>query len=331
LYHDIGKMQKAEYFVENQRAGSNPHNNLKPKMSALIIANHVKKGLELAKENNLPERVVNFIPTHHGTARIEYFYRKAVEQTDPNDPPILESEFRYPGPRPNSKETGILMLADSIEAASRSLDDPTHNRLKSLIDLIFKERIEDGQLDNTDLTFRDLRQIKDKFLQMLMGIYHVRVKYPDQDEESTEETQSVVALPDDVGPDTYETVSILWENDVIGTPEQSVSAEQLRSLPGVRETRAPRPDVAEASPHHRSGRPRPVVGDGATSDADAAEPDPTDSSDFDPDAAKGRKPDSTESAAGTNVPDDSTESPNGAPETDGDEAQKGAEKETKDS
>ena len=248
LYHDIGKMQKAEYFVENQRTGSNPHDNLKPKMSALIIANHVKKGLELAKENNLPERVVNFIPTHHGTARIEYFYRKAVEQTDPNDPPILESEFRYPGPRPNSKETGILMLADSIEAASRSLDDPSHSRLKSLIDLIFKERIEDGQLDDTELTFRDLRQIKDKFLQMLMGIYHVRVKYPDQDEETGDEPVPVVSVPTDIDPDMYDAVSIFWEKDALGTPEQSVSAEQLRDLPGVRKTRAPRPDIAEASP-----------------------------------------------------------------------------------
>lgn len=254
LYHDIGKMQKAEYFVENQRAGSNPHDNLKPKMSALIIANHVKKGLELAKEHNLPERVVNFIPTHHGTARIEYFYRKAVEQAHPDDPPILESEFRYPGPRPNSKETGILMLADSIEAASRSLDDPTHNRLKSLIDLIFKERIEDGQLDDTDLTFRDLRQIKDKFLRMLMGIYHVRVKYPDQEEETDDEARPVVSVPEDIDPEMYAAVAVSWDRDVFGTPEQSVSVEQLRKIPGVRKTRAPRPDIAEASPHHRAPR-----------------------------------------------------------------------------
>ena len=305
LYHDVGKMQKAEYFVENQRTGSNPHDNLKPKMSALIIANHVKKGLELAKEYNLPERVVNFIPTHHGTARIEYFYRKAVEQTDPDEPPVLESEFRYPGPRPNSKETGILMLADSIEAASRSLDDPTHNRLKSLIDLIFKERIDDGQLDDTDLTFRDLRQIKDKFLKMLMGIYHVRVKYPDQDEEMGEEPQPAVSVPKDVDPDMYAAVSILWEKDLIGTPEQSVSAEQLRSLPGVRETRAPRPDIAEASPHHRSGRPRPDVGNGApdtsTSDATAS---------------------GSMSAEDKNA-DDTAPSSNGAPRTNGDDAQQG--------
>lgn len=254
LYHDIGKMKKPEYFVENQRSGVNPHDRLKPRMSALIIASHVKEGLELAKEHHLPERVVNFIPTHHGTARIEYFYRKAMEQVDPNDSPVLESEFRYPGPRPNSKETGILMLADSIEAASRSLDDPTHNRLKSLIDLIFKERIEDNQLDDTGLTFKDLRQIKDTFLQMLLGIYHVRVKYPDQEEEE-QETISYVSLPSGASSRPYEGVSVIWEKDLIGPPESAIQVECIRELPGIRKTRAPKQDIAEASPHHRSTRP----------------------------------------------------------------------------
>jgi hypothetical protein len=276
LYHDIGKMKKPEYFVENQRSGSNPHDRLKPRMSALIIASHVKEGLEMAKEEGLPNRVLKFIPTHHGTARIEYFYRKAVEQTDEDDSPVLESEFRYPGPRPDSKETGIMMLADSVEAASRSLDDPTHKRLKSLIDLIFKERIEDGQLDDTDLTFQDLSRIKDTFLQMLLGIYHVRVKYPDQEEEEPEEEPPVVSVPPDLDRDIYDTVSILWDQDVIGTPEQSVSSAQIRRVPGIRDPRAPRTEVAEASPHHRSSRPRPgapsVTGDGAqTSSAGSPE------------------------------------------------------------
>lgn len=183
LYHDIGKMLKPEYFVENQRPDSNPHTQLKPRMSALIIASHVKEGLEMGRQYNLPQRVLDFIPMHHGTTRIEFFYRKAVDQRKEGDPEILESEFRYPGPRPDSKETGILMLADSIEAASRSLTDPTHKRLETLIDMIFTARIEDGQLDRTDLTFRDLSQIKETFLSMLLGIYHVRVKYPGQDQE----------------------------------------------------------------------------------------------------------------------------------------------------
>jgi len=256
LYHDIGKMQQPEYFVENQSAGSNPHDDIKPRMSALVIARHVKQGLEMAKEAGLPKRVQKFIPMHHGTARIEYFYRKAIEQTDAEAAPVLESEFRYPGPKPDSKETGILMLADSVEAASRSLDQPTHKRLQSLIDLIFKERIEDGQLDDTDLTFRDLRRIKETFLQMLMGIYHVRVKYPDQEEETADE-EEVSTLVSSKTRARDEAISILYEQDVWGTPEQSISAERLRKLPGVHSPRAPRPELAQASPYRVD-----AVGDG---------------------------------------------------------------------
>jgi hypothetical protein len=242
-------MLKPEYFVENQR-GTNPHDQLKPRMSALIIASHVKEGIEMAKEYNLPRRVLHFIPTHHGTSRIEYFYRKAVEQTSEENSRVLESEFRYPGPRPDSKETGILMMADSIEAASRSLDEPTHNRLKSLIDLIVREHIEDGQLDNTNLTFRDLAQIKDTFLSMLTGIYHVRVKYPEQDEEApdTEVIESIVEKGPDEG---REGSSVVLEENIWGTPEQGISAEQLRELPGVRDPKEPRAELAKASPYRR--------------------------------------------------------------------------------
>lgn len=259
LYHDIGKMAKPEYFVENQRSGKNPHDDIKPRMSALIIASHVKKGVELAEKHNLPERVKRFIPTHHGTSRIEFFYRKAVSDRGENEPPVLESEFRYPGPKPDSKETAILMLADSVEAASRSLDDPSHKRLKSLIDLLFKERIEDDQLDDTDLTFRDLSKIKDTFLQMLLGIYHVRVKYPDQDEETDdvevdEEPPLVSAGTSD---DAHDTVSVFYEKDVWGPPENSFRPQRLHEVPGLQPVRAPRPEVAEASPHHASSKNEP--------------------------------------------------------------------------
>ena len=187
LYHDVGKMGKPEYFVENQRPGENPHDQLKPRMSALIIASHVKEGLEIAREYKLPDLVLDFIPMHHGTTRIEFFYRRAQEQASPDDPPIMESEFRYPGPKPNTKETSILMLADSVEAASRSLGNPTHKRLEGLIDMLITARREDGQLDDSELTFRDLRQIKETFLSMLLAIYHVRVKYPEPVVEGTKE------------------------------------------------------------------------------------------------------------------------------------------------
>jgi putative nucleotidyltransferase with HDIG domain len=252
LYHDIGKMRKPEYFVENQRAGMNPHEQLKPRMSALIIASHVKEGLQMGKEHNLPEKVLKFIPTHHGTARIEYFYRKAVGASDEEDAPVLESEFRYPGPKPDSKETGILMLADSVEAASRSLDNPSHKHLKSLIDLLFQERIEDGQLDETDLTFQDLRIIKETFLKMLLGIYHVRVKYPDQEEEEAEETgPTVVALE---GETPYEDVTVEVEEGPWGVDLKGPETENLDAVPGLRDPREPRPELAEASPHYRAER-----------------------------------------------------------------------------
>lgn len=245
LYHDIGKMLKPEYFVENQRPGSNPHNQLKPRMSALIIASHVKEGLEMGRQYNLPQRVLDFIPMHHGTTRIEFFYRKAVDQRKEGDPEILESEFRYPGPRPNLKETGILMLADSVEAASRSLSDPTHKRLETLIDMIFRARIEDGQLDKTDLTFRDLTQIRETFLSMLLGIYHVRVKYPGQIEEGRPpdrprlmpppETPEFPSEAADTALESGQKMDRIRERGVYGTMEQGVSADSVSDIENMDE------------------------------------------------------------------------------------------------
>ena len=242
LYHDIGKMKKPEYFVENQRNTSNPHDDLKPQMSALIIASHVKEGAEMGREENLPERVLKFISMHHGTARIEYFYQRALSNAEESDQTVLESEFRYPGPKPDSKETGILMLADSVEAASRSLDDPSPRRLEDLIDLLFQERIDDGQLNNTDLTFRDLRLIKDTFLKMLLGIYHVRVKYPDQEAESAAPGFEVISL---AGTTPYGNVSVVYAGDAWGHWIQPTEGGRLES------PKEPRPQLANASPHSR--------------------------------------------------------------------------------
>jgi len=244
LYHDIGKMKKPEYFVENQRVASNPHDELKPRMSALIVASHVKEGLDMGREHGLPEQVLQFIPMHHGTARIEYFYRKALSQTDDKDQSVRESEFRYPGPKPDSKEAGILMLADSVEAASRSLDDPSPRRLKNLIELIFSERIDDGQLDDTALTFRDLRHIKDTFLKMLLGIYHVRVKYPDQ-EEAEEPDIEIVSL---LAGRPFVNVSVDYTQDAWGAWTQPEEGGRPSS------PKEPRPQLAEASPHSQVDR-----------------------------------------------------------------------------
>ncbi len=195
LYHDIGKMLKPEYFVENQRSGVNPHDALKPRMSALIIASHVKEGIELGKQYKLPQAVLDFIPMHHGTTRMEYFYRRALDRQKAGESEVSEAEFRYPGPKPNSKETSILMLADSVEAASRTLENPTHKRLENLIEGIVEARREDGQLDDTELTFADLRVIKQSFLSVLLGTYHVRVRYPG---DEPEESPSSGGLPDQI-------------------------------------------------------------------------------------------------------------------------------------
>jgi putative nucleotidyltransferase with HDIG domain len=189
LYHDIGKTLKPEYFVENQAANSNPHDDLTPKMSALVIAAHVKDGLELARQWRLPQVIVDFIPMHHGTTRIEFFYSKALELHKDD---VLESDFRYPGPKPRTKETGILMLADSVEAASKSVAGSgraTPKRFETLVDSLFRARLEDGQLDACPLTLADLTRIRDTFVSMLSGMYHFRVKYPGQKAEEDSEKE----------------------------------------------------------------------------------------------------------------------------------------------
>lgn len=235
LYHDIGKMLKPEYYIENQQPGDNPHDRVTPYMSALIIASHVKDGLELGREYNLPEVVLNFIPTHHGTTLMEFFFRKAKELRGPDDPPVDEMEFRYPGPRPQTNEQGIVMLADSVEAASRSLDKPTPRRLEGLVDSIFRARIEEGQLDGCALTFADLNLIKETFLSILGGIYHFRVKYPDQDKATGEETAGSEASAGDGAPPTAQDVPV----DDDGPPPPAADAP---SVPNTETEYGEKPD-----------------------------------------------------------------------------------------
>lgn len=249
LYHDIGKMLKPEYFIENQRGQTNPHDDLKPRMSALIIASHVREGLEMGRQYNLPQPVLDFITTHHGTSRIEYFYRKAREQSENPDAEVPESEFRYPGPRPFSKETGVLMLADSLEAACRSLTDPTHKRLETMLDMIFQTRIDDGQLDDTDLTFRDLQQLKETFLSMLLGIHHVRVKYPGQKEDEE-------AADAEEAPDTS-TDGEADDEALPGKPAVQVSVDS--SLPIADPSKLKTDELAAGTLHLRSGTSRALL------------------------------------------------------------------------
>ncbi len=176
-YHDIGKLVKPEYFVENQR-NENPHDNLTPWMSALVVSNHVKAGLELAGEYKLPEPIREAISTHHGTKLIRYFYSRAKEKEDPDLGQVQESEFRYPGPKPHSKEMGILLLADAVEAASRTLQDPTPGRIQSMIDQMVKNVLEDGQLDDCELTLKDVEKVGAAFFWVLANAFHHRIDYP---------------------------------------------------------------------------------------------------------------------------------------------------------
>ena len=184
-YHDIGKMVKPDYFIENQYIADNKHDVLKPTMSARIIRNHVNDGLQLAKEYGLPKIVSDFIPMHHGTTRVEYFYRQALEEVGGDKSKIDESQFRYPGPKPDTKETGILMICEAIEAAVRSIKDPDIMKIETMIDKIIKQRIDDGQLNECPLTLDELNKIKGTvdgntgMLHVLRGIYHIRIQYPD--------------------------------------------------------------------------------------------------------------------------------------------------------
>ena len=184
-YHDIGKMVKPEYFIENQYTGENLHDKLTPTMSAKIIQNHVKEGLALAKKYGLPKIVSDFIPMHHGTTRVEYFYRKALEEAEKNGNKINESQFQYPGPKPNTKETGILMICEAVEAAVRSIKNPDIIKIKNMIEKIVKKRIDEGQLNDCPLTLDELDKIigtvdgNTGMLAVLRGIYHIRIEYPD--------------------------------------------------------------------------------------------------------------------------------------------------------
>lgn len=175
-YHDIGKMLKSEYFIENQMGIKNPHNKLTPQLSCIILISHVKEGIEIAQRAGLPNEIIKIIREHHGSSLIVPFFEKAKKQNHKEK--VDESQFRYPGPSPSTKESGIVMLADSVEAASRSLEEPNAKRLKSLINEIIEERFRDGQLNNSQLTLVDLKKIGESFLPIIVGMYHLRVEYP---------------------------------------------------------------------------------------------------------------------------------------------------------
>ncbi|MDR1920431.1 MAG: HDIG domain-containing protein [Candidatus Adiutrix sp.] len=176
-YHDIGKLKKPLYFVENQ-TGENRHDTLSPSMSALILIGHVKEGVELALENKLPQTVVDIVEQHHGASLMSFFYHKAREQRQEGQPEVNESDYRYPGPRPHSKEAGLVMMADICEAATRSLSEPTPAKIQNLVRHLVNQIFSDGQLDGCDIMVKEIAEVVNTFTMILIGIYHHRVAYP---------------------------------------------------------------------------------------------------------------------------------------------------------
>jgi hypothetical protein len=178
-YHDVGKVGKPQYFVENLGGGENRHDKLSPNMSALILISHVKEGAELAKEHRLGVPIFDIIRQSHGTGLITFFYEKAKKQAAAEGKVVDEREFRYPGPKPQTREAGLVMLADSVEAASRTLTDPTPARIQGLVQKIINNIFIDGQLDECELTLKNLHEIAKSFNRVLAGIYHNRITYPE--------------------------------------------------------------------------------------------------------------------------------------------------------
>jgi hypothetical protein len=197
-YHDLGKMKRAEFFIENQMNGANIHERLNPSLSALVVTAHVKEGLEIADQEKLPPVIKDFITEHHGTSLIKYFYHQQTNG-EAGDTPGLEQHFRYAGPKPQSRETAIMMLADGVEAASRTLEKPTAGRISDLVAKVIGAQLADGQLDECDLTLRDLRGIRNAFVRLLSGMLHSRIEYPellkDTDKEAKIEKHGAADLP----------------------------------------------------------------------------------------------------------------------------------------
>lgn len=178
LYHDIGKMEKPLYFSENQSEEINKHEKLQPHMSSMVLGNHIKKGIEYAKMYRLPQIIIDAIPQHHGTRLMKYFYARAREKENPELQEVEETEYRYAGPKPQTREAGILMLADAVEATARSMEDPSPQKLKTMVKRTITEIFTDGQLDECELTLKDLNTIEEAFTKILSSFYHSRPQYP---------------------------------------------------------------------------------------------------------------------------------------------------------
>lgn len=193
-YHDIGKMVKPEYFTENQIGISSKHDNIEPSMSRLVILNHVKEGIDMAKKYRLNQAIVDFIPQHHGTGLIYYFYQKSLEGAE-REEEIDEENFRYPGPKPQTRETAITLLADSVEGATRALDDPNPKNIEETVKKVINNKFIDGQLDECNLTLKEIDKISSTFTRVLSSMYHGRVKYPEKKNGNSHNKSTKKASP----------------------------------------------------------------------------------------------------------------------------------------
>ena len=195
LYHDIGKINKPEYFIENQAGGPNKHDKLSPAMSLLVITGHVKDGVELAREYGLPRVLIHFVESHHGTTLVEYFFHAARTKAEEEgtEDTIEEFDFRYPGPKPRTREAAILMLCDCIESATRAMGEPTPSRIETLVRTLSRKRLEDGQFDECPLSFKELRTVEDSIIKSLSAIYHGRIAYPTKQSETAETPEKSTA------------------------------------------------------------------------------------------------------------------------------------------
>jgi putative nucleotidyltransferase with HDIG domain len=191
-YHDIGKINKPDYFAENEIGSTSRHKELSPAMSQLIIVGHVKDGVEMAKEYGLPAVLRQFIETHHGTTLVEFFYNEAKKKRDDKQSPPSESEFRYAGPKPRTKEAAIVMLSDSVEGAVRSLSDVTPTKIETVVHNIAMKRLQDGQFDECDLSLRELSQIETSVSKTLAAHYHSRMAYP----KAPDEPEDIPSAPE---------------------------------------------------------------------------------------------------------------------------------------
>jgi hypothetical protein len=270
-YHDVGKMRNADYFAENFKPGDNPHNRLKPSMSALIIRSHVKDTIELMREHRIPELVIDTATQHHGKTLIEFFYHKAGEAKEAGEE-VHEEDYRYPGPKPQSREAGVIMLADGVEAAARSLSEPTEDRLVAVVQRVINGKFTDGQLDHCDLTLRDLHMIAKSFLQVLRGIYHQRPSYPWQQQQAQQKARSDETKREIVR-DTARFKAV--DRD---TPADERATKTTPKQPHPAQPQAPRNDAKKGRPDStkgegKKGKPEARAGNGGGKEkADAAKP-----------------------------------------------------------